>query len=301
MDSSKRKGPVDARVLALIACLLWATPAAFLRNAMGSFTPLPLGLFRLLIASAALIVFGVVKKIGLPKLRDVPYFLLTGFIGFGGYFIIFNTGTAMIQSGLNAIILASSPVFVAIIMRIRYREVLSARRWIAIGIELAGLVILVIFDGLLSLNLGVLYIFCAAIMLAIYSILQRTGLRGYSPIQFTAYSIVAGTLFELGWLPELIPQVAHAQPFHILLVFCTAIFTTIITYMLWGKALEIAPRASDVTNFMFLTPFFATLVGWALNGEVPTLSTVVGGVVVLVGVALFNAAEHPKEESHTSR
>ncbi len=296
MPKSTSKGPVDARVLAVIACLLWATPAAFLRNAMGSFTPLPLGLFRLLIASAALILFGAVQKIGFPKLRDVPYFLFTGFIGFGGYFIIFNTGTALIPSGLNSIILAASPVFVAIFMRVRYREILPVRRWIAIGIELGGLAILVIFDGLLALNLGVLYIFIASVMLAVYSVLQRKGLRGYSPIQFTAYSIIAGTLFELGWLPELVPQVANAQPFHIFLVFCTAIFTTIVTYMLWGKALEIAPRASDVTNFMFLTPFFATLVGWALNGEIPSLSTVIGGIVVLAGVALFNAADTPQPE-----
>ena len=280
--------PVDCRIYALITCLLWSTSPAFLRHAMASFTPLSLSLFRLLLAAGSLILIGCIKKIGLPRLRDIPFFFLTGLLGFGGYFFIYNLGTERVPSGLNSLILAISPVIVAILSNAIYKERLGRVKWLAVAIELGGLAILAIFDGLLALNTGVLYLLGAAMLMSAYNLVQHKMHRGYGPLQFVTYSIIAGAIWQLGLLPELIPQVAAAQPLDLLLIVFTAVCATAIAYLLWGTALEIAPKASDVTNFMFLTPILSTLVGWLCNGEIPSLSTLCGGLVVLAGMAIFN-------------
>ena len=295
MDSTPTQThPVDCRIYALITCLLWSTSPAFLRRAMGSFDPLPLSLFRLLLAASSLILIGKIKHIGLPRRRDIPFFFLVGFLGFGGYFFVYNIGTKTVPSGLNSLILAISPVIVAILSNAIYKERLSRARWFAVAIEFSGLAVLAIFDGVLALNTGILYLLVAALLMSCYNLMQHKMTHGYSALQFTTYSLCAGAIWQIFLLPELIPQVIHAKPEHVLFVVFTAVIATALAYVLWGTGLEMAPRASDVTNFMFLNPILSTFVGWLCNGEIPSYSTLLGGGVVLIGMAIFNFVGQPK-------
>jgi len=43
-----------------------------------------------------------------------------------------------------------------------------------------------------------------------------------------------------------------------------------------------------VTNFMFVTPLLSTLLEILLIGDIPDAGTITGGVMILLGVALFN-------------
>ena len=54
------------------------------------------------------------------------------------------------------------------------------------------------------------------------------------------------------------------------------IFASAIAYVTWTIALSKAKKTLEVSNYMFVTPFFATMLGFLLNHEVPTLSTAIG-------------------------
>jgi hypothetical protein len=53
----------------------------------------------------------------------------------------------------------------------------------------------------------------------------------------------------------------------------------------WAQAMKKAKRTASVSNYMFVTPFLTTLLGYLLAGETPDRATIVGGVVIMAGRA----------------
>lgn len=60
------------------------------------------------------------------------------------------------------------------------------------------------------------------------------------------------------------------------------IFSSAIAYVAWAKAFAKAKQTSQVSNYMFITPFLTSLLG-LLIAEVPDQSTLVGGTIILFG------------------
>ena len=54
--------------------------------------------------------------------------------------------------------------------------------------------------------------------------------------------------------------------------------------MAWAKAFSLAEKTSQVSNYMFLTPFLAAL----LDFRIPDKATCIGGGIILFGVLIFN-------------
>ena len=55
--------------------------------------------------------------------------------------------------------------------------------------------------------------------------------------------------------------------------------------MLWNYALARLP-ASLLSSFLYLSPVLASLIAWVWLGEVPSLLTVAGGTLAILGVIL---------------
>ena len=77
--------------------------------------------------------------------------------------------------------------------------------------------------------------------------------------------------------------------------------------MLWNYALARMP-ASILSSFLYLAPVLAMAIAWVWLGELPTVLTIVGGAVAIVGVVVVQtkgqarrvalaAAENPIEAS----
>ena len=65
------------------------------------------------------------------------------------------------------------------------------------------------------------------------------------------------------------------------------VFSSAVAYVSWAKAFSIAPNTSSVSNYMFVTPFLATLLGFFISGELPTGRTLLGGAIILSGMFFF--------------
>jgi len=73
-----------------------------------------------------------------------------------------------------------------------------------------------------------------------------------------------------------------------LVAFELGLLPSAIGYLLWAKALFVTTKTSDVTNFMFVTPLLATGLDYIVTGKVAESSTIFGGIVVLMGLMMFN-------------
>lgn len=278
---------------AIATILLWSIAYVVTRFAMTYYTAMALGFLRYAVASLVLLPVCLIAKLPLPKWRDLPWFVLAGATGFFLYMVGFNIGAATVTAATGTVIVSMAPVFTALLATLIFREKLAARQWVAIGIEFIGILILTVYGAVLSLNTGVWWLLMAGLSLSCYNLLQRKLTRTYSALQATTYSIFAGTALLALFSRGAIQEAVAAPPIQLLYVVVLGVFSSALAYITWSKALEKADNTSQASNYMFFTPLLAGLLGFLLAGEVPDLSTWLGGAFILGGAFLFNYNRAP--------
>ncbi len=273
---------------ALTTILCWAPTFVFSHMLGSYFSPASLGALRYGLAAVILSIIIAVRKIKLPKAKDLPAFALAAVFGFSLYMIVFNKGTSMVTAATSSVIIAMTPVLTGIMASFVFGEKLSTRQWAAMVLQFAGVLVLVLVGKTFSFNEGVLWLLLCAFMLASYNIIQRKFTRQYPAFTASAVTIILGGL-ELTWaLPAGIREFRAAPPIMCFYVIFMGIFASALAYVTWTIAFAKAEKTSQVSNYMFITPFFATLLDFLMNHEIPAPSTVIGGLMILTGAVLFN-------------
>ncbi|WP_455537875.1 DMT family transporter [Terrisporobacter sp.] len=273
---------------AIITIIFWALAFVFTRLSLQYFDVYSLSFLRYLVASITLLVIICFIKIEIPKKEDLPTFILSGALGFFIYVILFNKGTALVSAATSSIVIAMVPVFTALLATFFYKEKLKMYQWLAIGVEFIGILVLTLMNGSFSINEGVLWLLIAAICLASYNILQRKLTKIYSALQASTYSIFFATIMLCIFLPNSINKAINAPLIQVLYILILGIFSSAIAYIAWAKAISIAEKTTYVSNYMFVTPFLTTILGFIMIGEVPDKTTVLGGIIILSGLFMFN-------------
>lgn len=279
---------MKSRIYAFGTVLLWASAFVFTKVSLTYFTVSATGILRYIFASLFLLALALIKRIGLPRLRDIPKFVLSGGLGFTLYMITFNEASRLLSSATGSIIIATAPIMTVILARLLLKEKIRLAGWIAIVIEFIGILILTLWNGVFSANTGIFWMIGAAFCISGYNLSQRFYTKKYTALQSTTYSIFAGTILLLIYLPDAIPQLMAASAKQLAVIVFLGIFPSAIAYIWWSKALSLAEKTSDVTNFMFVTPLLAMIMGYLVIMEIPTAATFIGGSIIIIGLIMFN-------------
>ena len=127
---------------AALTVVFWASAFAGIRAGLQSYSPESVALLRYLTASICLAVYALLTRMPLPALRDVPGIALTGFLGFSFYNVALNAGEQRIPAGTASLIIASAPVFVALMAGAFYKERLRLRSWLGILLSFVGVAVI---------------------------------------------------------------------------------------------------------------------------------------------------------------
>lgn len=273
---------------AILTILFWSLAYVLTRLALKYFTAYSLGFLRYAVASVALAVIVLAGKVKAPRGKDFVWFLPSGFFGFFLYMVTFNQGCVSVTAATSSIVIATVPVMTALLARIIYREKLSVVKWVATGIEFGGVIVLTALDSSISLNSGLVWLLLAAVSLSSYNLLQRKLTRTYTGLQASAYSIFIGTVLLAVFLPQSVLEIRSVPLIPIILVVLLGVFSSAIAYVTWGQAMKKAKHTAFVSNYMFVTPFLAAILGYLLANETPNRATVIGGAVIMTGVLLFS-------------
>lgn len=271
-----------------ITILFWSLAYVLTRLTLPYFTAYSLGFLRYFAASCTLIIVAAAVKMKPPCKADIPWFLGAGAIGFFLYIIAFHKGQATVTASTGSVVIATVPVITALLARIVYQEKLRVFQWTAIGIEFFGVIILTLMNDIFSVNNGLFWLFLAAFALSIYNLIQRKLTQKYTGLQTAAFSIFFGTVMLSGFLPASIKEINHAPGIQWIYILILGIFSSAAAYVSWSKALAIADQISQVSNYMFITPFLTIILGIIIAHEVPDQATVAGGAIILFGVFIFN-------------
>lgn len=276
--------------------LLWASAFAGIRAGLrltpegtpgtDGYGPGELALLRFGTASIALGVFAAITRMRLPERSDLPRIGLAGFLGISVYHVALNFGEVTVNAGAASMLISAGPVFTALLSVLFLNERLTRLGWSGIFLAFAGVSLIALSGGKgLRFTPGALLILLSAAVAAVYSILSKQSLRRYRAIEFTCYSIWAGTLPMLFFLPGLVHRVPGAAPAATFAGIYLGIFPAATAYVLWNYALSRMP-ASLLSSFLYLSPVIACFIAWVWLREVPALLTLAGGAIASLGVLL---------------
>src|ERR671932_2735145 len=157
--------PLARLLTAVVAAVVFGASAyAAIGAALAHYSPGPLALLRMLVASAALAVYAALSGMRMPEVRDLPAAVLAGLFAFALYNVALNYGQLTASAGAASLIIASIPLFTALLAVGFLGERLGARGWSGIAIGFFGVAMITVGgeDGF-GINAGALLVLLAAI------------------------------------------------------------------------------------------------------------------------------------------
>lgn len=287
---------LKVNIFAFITVLFWGSGFPFTRVIGDQISSLNLGFIRCALAAVILLGIGIATGIKKPhSLKDCGWFALSGATGFSVYFIFFNLGLLTLNSSEGSVICATAPIMTAILVFYIYKEKINGLGWAMIVTAFAGVVLLLLWDSIfgssqgLAGGIGALWMFLCAAVFAIYNVLNRVlGNKGYSAMEIVTWSAVFGAIEMLMFLPGTISEIASATAGANLSALYLGLFPSAVAYYFWSKAIALADRTSEATNYLFINPLIAAVIALIMLHEVPGAGTFIGGIIIIVSVIIFS-------------
>lgn len=277
-----------AKFIILLGVLGTSASAIFTR--ISTAPSMVLAMYRMCIASVLLLPSVLTKARPDWKLLDRRTALLCALSGmflalhFTTYFeSIHRTSVAA------ATILGNTQVFfVALLMLALFRETISRRCWLAIGLTFLGGTVIALSgtgDGN-ALSGNLLALLCAA-LLACYTMIGHSCRRrnvSTAIYTFLVYSSAAVTLLLL--LPLTGASYFGYEPVNWLCAGGMVLFCTFLGHSIFSWGLRYEPPAL-VSTLQLLEPVFSTVWAMFLFREIPSITVILGGCVVIAGIILY--------------
>ncbi|HDV8366481.1 TPA: EamA family transporter [Bacillus cereus] len=288
----------DLRIICAHAftILIWGTAFPAIRMGLESYTPEHLTLLRLLIASFILLLFSFIYKLRLPDLKDIPAIFIFGALGFTVYHIALNYGEKTVNAGSASLIISVTPIVTAILASVFLNEKMKLNGWIGGVMSFAGIALISFSQGdAIQLNSGGLFILLAAISESLFFVFQTSYLKKYGFLPFTIYTILSSTVCMLIFLPGVYQEILAAPLEVNLSVIYLGVFPTVLPYIALAYIIFRA-GASEATSSLYLTPITACFIAWIWLGEVPTLVSIIGGGITILGIVIAHIPVLIKEK-----
>lgn len=280
---------IKSYLFAVAAIIFFASSFPFSRFGLKHFSPEALGFLRCALASIALLIIGKFNKLRAPfKLKHIGLFFLSGALGFALYLIFFNIGLRSITAATGSIIIATTPIMTASAASIIYGEKISKAGSISILTAFCGVIIIILWEGILSVDIGILWTMSAAVSFCGYNILSRKLAKmGYTSIEIVTYSVICAAIILSPFCIEGYKELISADLKYIGSLLYLGILTSALGYFFFNKGIEIAEKTSDVTNFLFFNPLLASILSYLALGETLNKGTAIGGTIIIVSIIVF--------------
>ena len=271
----------------LLLSAIWGSSFLFLRIASPAFGPIFLVEMRVLSGLLVLLpVFLVMRKYQEFKLHW-KMILLVSLLNMAIPFCFFSYSALNMGAGLLSIMNATVPIFTAMVGFLYFRQRLSRLGFAGLIVGLLGVAILMSESrdesGITS-DLAIPSALFASILYGIAINLAAHKLQGVSGITITTGSLFFSSTILLPLAissrPEVIPEGVIWLSVLSLGIVCTG-FGYVLFYRLIG---EIGSQRAITTTY--LIPLFSIFWGSLFLGETLTMAMFLGGVTVLLGVAL---------------
>lgn len=292
-DAAARRSLLIAVFSLLGATLFWASNYIIGEAVLTTMDPLSLVLWRWTLAAVPLL--AIAHFVERPKWREMlrawPWLLALSCTGLVGYNLSLYAALQYSDAFSASLINAFNPAVIAVAAAVFLGQRLTRTAVGGVVIALVGVFIVVSGGDIGALletgfGLGQLLMFGAVGIWTAYTIIGRRS-PPLPPITSTSIQAVVtvlilapATLVTGG--PQL-PVSADALTSLLLI----ALFPSVLSYLLWNRALAVIPAARAGVFLNLITVF--TVAFTLLAGQSFTVGQLVGGGIVIVGVVVANA------------
>jgi drug/metabolite transporter (DMT)-like permease len=281
---------------ALFAVTVWGASFIATKVALRDVSPITVVWLRF---AMGVVILGLAvtgrKQLAWPKRNEWPYFALLGFLGITFHQWLQSTALTTSRASTTAWIVATTPVFMALLGLLLLREKLTWYQSAGILLAAAGVILVVSNGDLASLGLGKfgepgdILVLISALNWAVFSTLSRGGLQTHPAARMMFYVMTFGWLFTsiLFLSGPHLTEIPHLSLDGWLGVSFLGIFCSGLAYIAWYDALQALP-AAQLGAFLYLEPPVAVVVSALVLAESISWAALLGGGIILFGVWLVN-------------
>lgn len=270
----------------LLAAFSWAIAFPFVTMALAEMSPVPLSAMRFVITALFAAVWIIWCRYRLPTRRHMVRYIVAAALGSLTYSIGMNFGQQTVSPAAASLISNITPIFTALVAWPVLGERFSLAGWIGCLISFAGVTYIALGQpGGLSFGAGATFVLIASLGGGLYFVVQKPLVATYGALPSTAYTLLFSGLLLLPWFPEAVMEAGVASPRTLLAVSGLVLFPTVLAYIGSTYALSYLP-AGIMANFLYLIAPLATLLSFLFLGDVPTIATLIGGAMAILGTII---------------
>ncbi|TFG68610.1 MAG: DMT family transporter [Thermomicrobiales bacterium] len=296
-DSTARERRL-AELAVVVVMVFWAGNFIVVKGAIAILPPVGFTFLRYVVAALSLIILLRWRegRFSVPR-GDVAKILMLGMVGFGFYQVLWTVALQTVPAGDSALLIAATPVMTALLAMAIGADTPNAIKLIGAFVSFTGVGLVIAAGQGLTLGASIggdLLTLGAAACWAIYTVFGARILRRHSPLVTTTWAIVAGTLFMA---PIGIGQLATSDlsgfglPVILAIIYSGILAAGFANVIVFHGVKLLGP--TRITAFQFLVPALAVVMAAVFLAEPIRPIQVVGGAVILVGVALLRRGAWP--------
>lgn len=298
--------PVRGYVAVQAAAILFGVNASVSKVVLtAGLDPPRLTALRCTGAAVGLLIVALVTRPGRLKVtwRELPALAVLGVVGAALIQWFYFVAIDRLPVGIALLLEFTAPVFVALYARAVLRESVRRRMWLAIALALGGLALVAEVWRDIGLDLvGVLAGLGAALCLTTYYLLGQRSVARRDAVSLTFWMFAFAGVFWAVVLPWWAFDGGVLAQQTTLLGALDSVTTPVWTALLWvivlGTLIPFALNLSALRDLPATTvgvvgmtePVLAGIVAWWWLGQSLSLTQVIGGLVVLVGIGLAQTA-----------
>ena len=279
-------------IMGLSVALLWGMGLVFAKAALEHFPPVLLMTCRFIVTAGVLVWF--VR----PPWGQMRALFLIALISAALQYSLTFTGLKGLDASITALVVQLEVPFLVIIGVVALGEVAGVRKWIGIAMAFIGVALISGEPKVASAWLSVLLVIGGAFTWAVGQGMTRA-LKDISGLTVTAWVAVFAVpqlaVVSLIFEENHIEAIRTAQPVVWGAVLYMGLIMTALGYGMWYTLVRKHP-ISLIAPFLLMLPVFAVLGGVFFLGEELGIRAILGGAIVIAGVA-FILVERPKPET----
>jgi len=240
---------------------------------------------------------------GLPGLtrRDAARVLAAGLLVVVGYHVFLNVGTRYTTSGIAALVVALAPAMTLVLAFTLGLDRIRPRHVVGLAIAFIGAAVAVALGSGNELSLGSakgpLIVLGAPLAFALYNVILKPLLGRYDLLALTAATSLAGIV---GLVPlvrrSTIETMSGATAAEAARLVYLGVLATLLGYILWNVGLRGIGPTRAVAYTYAISPL-AILIGALALGETVTPWLVLGGALVIGGIAAAQGVSLPRRRA----
>jgi drug/metabolite transporter (DMT)-like permease len=272
--------------------LIWGINIPVMKIGLNNVDVFVFNAVRLTVSAAVLSVFAIrERRNGIrpsPKISRSQV-VIFGIVISGLYQLLFLLGLERTNSGNTALIMATIPLWTAVLARTFIGERLQRSAWLGLLVALVGTLVVVLPNGNISTFrgqlVGNLLILSSALAWAGGTVYSRPLLTQISPLQLSAFASVIALpmhlLFAAGRIESSLDALQSGQLW--LIILYAGVLSSGLALPMWNYGVRQA-GASHAAIIQNLVPLIAIAAAWFTLSETVTAPQLIGGTLILGGL-----------------